>query len=104
MVTIRRSPDLKSSTGATTTFTRLPPGGVRVAHTCPEFAQSSARRPCATGGSGGSALLRRLDRLPHPVGSRRHVDVVDAEVRERVDARFPARGRRADGAGLADAL
>src|SRR5512132_4439516 len=35
-VMIRRSPDLKSSTGATTTFIALPPrGSGRMAHTCP---------------------------------------------------------------------
>src|SRR5512133_2692191 len=40
---IRRSPDLKSSTGATTTFIALPPpGSGRMAHTCPTGEHASA--------------------------------------------------------------
>jgi hypothetical protein len=45
-----------------------------------------------------------LDRLPHPFGGARHLDVVDAEVPDRVDHRVDhGRGGR-DRAGLAHPL
>ncbi len=43
-------------------------------------------------------------RRPHLVGGDRHVDVGDAEMRQRVDDRVDERGGRADGRQLADAL
>ena len=63
-------------------------------------------RPAEAGAvMGARGLLRRgLDRLPHPLGRARHVDVRDAEVRDGVDDRVLDRRRRADRARLADAL
>src|SRR3569833_1510832 len=44
------------------------------------------------------------DRLIHPVGQQRHVDVAYAGVLDRVQHRVDARGRAADGGALTDAL
>src|SRR3979490_2387040 len=45
-----------------------------------------------------------LDRPPGPLRRRRHLDVADAEVRERVDQRIGARRHGTDAAGFAGAL
>ena len=53
---------------------------------------------------GASLFPRCLDRLPHLLGRRRHVDMRDAERRERIDHGVHDRGERADIAGLARAF
>src|SRR3954464_5443894 len=62
---IRRSPDLKSSTGATTTFIALsPPGSGRMAHTCPTGEHASERRLRGWSSAFAYVTARRL--LPSP--------------------------------------
>src|ERR1044072_1617042 len=48
--------------------------------------------------------LRLLDRAPYALGGRRHLNVLDAVVRERVDDRVHHRGQRAGAACFAAAL
>src|SRR5207237_8066345 len=51
-----------------------------------------------------SRALSSLDRLPPPLRRDRHVEVRDAERRQRVDHRIGNRRRTAVGAGLANAF
>ena len=44
---------------------------------------------------------RRLDRPPHPLRRRRHFDVADAEVRERIDDGVDDDGQRRHRAAFA---
>src|SRR5712692_1666629 len=53
---------------------------------------------------GRSPAVRVPDRPPNPFGCRRHLDVLDAEMRERVHDRVGDRRHGADAAGLARAL
>ena len=54
--------------------------------------------------AGSSTSSSACDRFPDALGRRRHVDVGDAERRERVDDRVHHRRGRGDRARLADAL
>ncbi len=69
---------------------------------CPRRCRMCHSRAVAqlTGCSKASALLRRLDRLPHPRRGERHVEMVDAEVDQRIHHRIDEGRRRADGAGF----
>src|SRR3546814_6035091 len=53
---------------------------------------------------GGLLAARILHRAPYLLGRRRHVDVADAERRQRVDYCVDHRRTGADGAGFAGAL
>src|SRR5580698_10633980 len=79
---------------------------------CGEYRLTKAQNPAvATPSRRGSKAMRVLwrrrggprilDRLPHPIGRARRVDVTDAQHRQRIDDSVDAGGQRADGAGFA---
>src|SRR5690349_23277104 len=51
-----------------------------------------------------TAVLRGLNRLPDALRRQRHVDMLDAQRRERIHNRVDHRLAGGDGAGLTDAL